>query len=62
MRRTLYILALFLACAGLAACTDESREVTIHEPGVYKGTVDPLLAKQQDQELINRFKMIQTDR
>jgi hypothetical protein len=62
MRRIVYILALLLVFTGLTACSDESREFTMHEPGVYKGTVDPLLAKQQHQELINRFKMIQTDR
>jgi hypothetical protein len=34
----------------------------MHKAGEYKGTIDPLLAKQHDQELINRFKMVQTDR
>ena len=34
----------------------------MHKAGVYKGAKDPLLAKKQHQELINRLKMIQTDR
>jgi hypothetical protein len=61
MRITLYILSLVLLL-GLAACSEENREFTLHKPGVYKGTIDPLLAKQHDQQLINRFKMVQTDR
>ena len=35
----------------------------MHEPGVYKGAKDPLLAmQQQDRILIDRFKLVQTDR
>jgi len=36
----------------------------MHEPGVYKGDKDELLAKsqQQQQVLIDRFKLVQTDR
>jgi hypothetical protein len=57
-----YILAVFLIISGFSGCTDESRDFTMHEPGVYKGTKDPLLSKAQQQELIDRFKMVQTDR
>ncbi len=46
-------------------CTDKTT-VTLHEPGVYKGDTDPLLAKQQDPEHIEtlqqRFVRGQTDR
>ena len=62
MKRIWYILMVFIVLAGLAGCSYESRKTTIHEPGVYKGTKDPLLARQQQQELIDRFKLVQTDR
>ncbi len=62
MKIKLCILAAILMLTGLTACTDESRDFTMHEPGVYKGTKDPLLAKKEHQELVKRFKMVQTDR
>jgi len=36
----------------------------MHEPGVYKGDKDELLAKsqQQQQVLIDRIRLVQTDR
>ena len=46
----------------LSGCSSEPRSVTVHKPGVYKGAKDPLLARQQQQELIDRFKLVQTDR
>ncbi|MGE5856831.1 MAG: hypothetical protein ACM34C_09750 [Syntrophaceae bacterium] len=49
--------------AALAGCSPEPRTVTLREPGVYKGAKDPLLAmQQQDQVLIDRFRLVQTDR
>jgi hypothetical protein len=62
MKRRLCVLIAFVALVGLAACSSESRNVTMHEPGVYKGAQDPLLARQGQQELIDRFKLVQTDR
>ena len=62
MKRTCCISAVFIVLVGLAGCSYESREVTLHEPGVYKGAKDPLLARQEQQELIDRFKLVQTDR
>ena len=56
------VLISLLVFIGFAACSNEHREFTMHEPGVYKGTKDPLLAKKEHQELTNRLKMIQTDR
>ncbi|MGA7979459.1 MAG: hypothetical protein WCA32_04435 [Chromatiaceae bacterium] len=60
-----------LAAAGtvcllaLSACYQDP-EVTIFEPGVYKGARDPLLEKerspQQQQRLKARFDLVQTDR
>lgn len=62
-------LSLFLLCvpllAGLGGCY-ESPDVTVYEPGVYKGKSDPLLEKQRTQErqqqLVERFNTVQTDR
>lgn len=49
----------------LAGCSD-STDVTLHKPGVYKGSVDPLIEKQrspqQQERLVARFNQIQTDR
>ncbi len=62
MKRKLCVLTAFIVLAGVIGCSSESRKVTMHEPGVYKGAKDPLLALQQQQELIDRFKLVQTDR
>ncbi len=62
MKGKIWILLSIPVFIGLAACSREPRHFTFHEPGVYKGAKDPLLAKQEHQELINRLKMIQTDR
>jgi hypothetical protein len=48
--------------AGLAGCSLEPRGVTMHEPGVYKGAKDQMLALQNQQVLIDRLKLVQTDR
>ncbi len=40
---------------GLSACSNEPRELTIHKPGDYKGTTDPLVAKGQHPELNHCF-------
>ena len=49
----------------LTACAERA-DVTLHEPGVYKGGKDPLLAKQEDPQHIEtlqeRFAKGQTDR
>ena len=62
MRRLLYILAAVLVLLGFAACSDESRNFAVHEPGVYKGAKDPLLAEKEHRDLEARFMMVQTDR
>jgi hypothetical protein len=62
MKRICYILTACILLMGLAGCSYESRKTTIHEPGVYKGAKDPLLSQQKQQELIDRFKLVQTDR
>jgi hypothetical protein len=62
MKRERYVVAVFIVLAGLIGCSSEPRSVTMHEPGVYKGEKDPLLAQQRQQELIDRFKLVQADR
>lgn len=58
-------LALAILSMSLTAC-GERADVTLHEPGVYKGGADPLLAKQEDPQhvgaLQNRFAKGQSDR
>lgn len=62
MKRYLCMLVSLLFLTGLTACSDEQREFTLHEPGEYKGTLDPLVAEGQHPELDNRFILVQTDR
>ena len=62
MKRKWHVLTAFIVLAGLTGCSSEPRSVTMHEPGVYKGAKDPLLAQQRQQDLIDRFKLVQTDR
>jgi hypothetical protein len=58
-------LALALLPMSLTACAERAN-VTLHEPGVYKGAADPLLAKQQNPQQIEtlqeRFAKGQSDR
>ncbi len=61
MKMKYYIIAVIvIAC--LAGCSSEPRSVTMHKPGVYKGAKDQVLSLQQQQLLIDRFKLVQTDR
>jgi hypothetical protein len=57
--------ALLLVVVLLGGC-EEPATVEIHEPGIYKGSPDPLLEKARNPEfgekLRERLKMIQTDR
>jgi hypothetical protein len=49
---------------GLAGCWD-STEVTVHNPGEYKGEQDPLLAQSASsraETLTKRFQLVQADR
>ena len=64
MKRTWHIVTACIVLAGLTSCSTEPRDVTMHEPGVYKGDKDELLAKsqQQEQALIDRMRLVQTDR
>jgi len=62
MKRILFMLTAFAVLAGIVGCSSESRSVTMHKPGVYKGAKDPLLALKNQQELIDRLKLVQSDR
>lgn len=62
MKGICYTLMVCLVLTGLMGCSYESRKTTLHKPGVYKGAKDSMLAKQHQQELIDRFKLVQTDR
>lgn len=57
---------LMTAALGVVAGCGESGKVTLHKPGVYKGTKDPLVEKQRDpkqqEALLARFNQVQTDR
>jgi len=58
------VLALAFLPLSLTACAERA-DVTLHEPGVYKGSEDPLLAKQDSQyveTLQDRFAKGQMDR
>ena len=64
-RQLAMALALAVMSMSLTACAERA-EVTLHEPGVYKGGVDPLLAQQRDPQQIEtlqgRFAKGQSDR
>ncbi len=63
MKLATWLVSAFIVPAVIAGCSTESRHETMHQPGVYKGKDDPLLAKQpQDQVLADRFKLVQADR
>jgi len=62
MKKQICLLVSILFVIGLAACSDEQRNFTMHEAGQYKGGTDPLLAKNMDQVLSDRFMQVQTDR
>ena len=62
MKLIYLVMAVLMVFTGITGCSPEPRSVTLHEPGVYKGAKDPLLALKNQQELIDRFKLVQTDR
>lgn len=62
MKLKYVIMAVLMLFAGIAGCSPEPRSVTLHEPGIYKGKRDPVLELKDQQALINRCKLVQTDR
>ena len=65
MKKLLQILLILAPALVMIGCY-ESPDVSVKEPGVYKGTKDPLLmlekSPQQQEKLLARFKMVQVDR
>jgi len=63
--RIVAVIVVSLSLLTVGACY-ESPDIAVHEPGKYKGTTDPLLAKertpQQQETLRQRFDLGQTDR
>lgn len=63
--RKVTLTLLMVASMALGGCY-ESTNITLHDPGIYRGGSDPLLAKQASPEqrarLGERFQMGQTDR
>ena len=58
------IAAAVVLAAGLAGCWDTT-DVTVHNPGEYKGPPDPLLAQSasaRSETLSKRFQSVQIDR
>lgn len=62
MKRIVFILMLVSIIAVQFGCSSEPRGITVHKPGVYKGDKDQLLALKNQQELIDRLTLGQTDR
>lgn len=66
MKIRFLIVALSVATVLLLAGCYESRDVTWHEAGVYKGKTDPLVEISADpahqERLRERLLMVQTDR
>lgn len=56
------IMAALMMLTVIFGCSPEPRSVTLHEPGVYKGDRDPVLELKQQQELIGRARLVQSDR
>ncbi len=64
IRNAILTAATVVLAAGLAGCWD-STEVTVHNPGEYKGEQDPLLAQSASsraETLTKRFQLVQADR
>jgi hypothetical protein len=59
------LVAAAVVLTALAGCY-QSPDVKLHKPGVYKGPIDPLLAKERDPQqqtaLRERFDLVQRDR
>lgn len=64
-RRAGALAVLGLMALALGGCYESAEDVTLHEPGVYKGPADPLGDKLDDTELQDRLESRfqgQTDR
>ncbi len=63
--RKVTVALLIMASFAMGGCYEDA-DITLHDPGVYRGITDPLLAKQADPEqqakLAERFQKGQSDR
>ena len=63
--RKVTVALLMMATIAIGGCYEDP-DITLHDPGVYRGTTDPLLAKQanpeQQAKLAERFRQGQSDR
>jgi hypothetical protein len=63
--RKVTVALLIMASFAMGGCYEDT-DITLHDPGVYRGTTDPLLAKQANPEqqaiLAARFLKGQSDR
>jgi hypothetical protein len=62
MKRIIILFIVLVIPALQLGCSLEQRSLTMHKPGVYKGDKDQLLALKNQQELIDRLMLGQTDR
>ena len=62
MKHIGYLLMALIFFAVSWGCSSEPRSVTVHKPGIYKGEKDDLLALKNQQNLVDRFMLVQTDR
>jgi len=65
MRKRTLAMALALAAPLMLGGCWEDPQVTLHEPGEYKGHRDPLLNQQastRGEQLQKRFQLVQMDR
>jgi len=63
-KNTAAIFGIALVAGMLSGCWEDT-DVTLHEPGVYKGAPDPLLAQDSGaraKALGERFNLVQMDR
>ena len=64
IKNAMTAVTVMVLAAGVAGCWD-STEVTVHNPGEYKGEKDPLLAQSasaRTNALTERFQSVQADR
>jgi hypothetical protein len=62
MKRIILLFIVLTITALQLGCSSEPRSITVHKPGIYKGDKDQLLALKNQQELIDRLMLGQTDR
>jgi len=66
MSRWRLVIGLVFTTVLLVGCYEDPKDVTLYDPGVYKGDDDPLMSRSGTEELRStlhdRFQAVQTDR